>query len=174
MSFNPHIPISNTKRRRKQRLFTRDIEQLLYSLGDGPYSSDQTVNALEETLITYLSDLCHTSITFARNQGRSRVKIDDFPFALRNDPYKLSRLEYIINQSQKIEKAKKIFDGDDKNVVSNLNALEDGENDNDNDNNNENENKHKSQYNSQGKKKKRKVTGNVTLRQQGQDSDNDD
>ncbi|CUM49922.1 unnamed protein product [Debaryomyces tyrocola] len=163
MSFNTQPPINNTKRRRKQRLFTRDIEQLLYSLGDGPYTSDQTVNALEETLVTYLSDLCHTTLQFARNQGRSRVKIDDFPFALRNDPYKLSRLEYIINQSQKIEKAKKIFD--DKNVVSNLSATEKDNDDNDDDNN-----KHKYEQ-PNPKKKKRKVTGNVTLRQQDEGSD---
>lgn len=163
MSFNTQPPITNTKRRRKQRLFTRDIEQLLYSLGDGPYTSDQTVNALEETLVTYLSELCHTTLQFARNQGRSRVKIDDFPFALRNDPYKLSRLEYIINQSQKIEKAKKIFD--DKNVVSNLSATEKDNDDNDDDNN-----KHKDEQ-LNPKKKKRKVTGNVTLRQQDEGSD---
>lgn len=162
MSFNPQQPITTTKKRRKQRLFTKDIEQLLYSLGDGPYSSDQTVNALEETLITYLTDMCHSTLQFARNQGRSRVKIDDFPFALRNDPYKLSRLEYIINQSQKIEKAKRIFD--DKNVVSNLNAIEKDNDDNDDYNKNKDE---------QGgsKRKKRKVTGNVALKQNDEDSD---
>lgn len=111
------------RRRRKQRLFSLDIEQLLYALGDGPYSVELTVNALEETLVMYLGDLCHATLEYAKRQGRNRVKIEDFPFVLRNDPYKLARLDYIINQSQKIEKARKMFDT--KNVVPDLSQLQD-------------------------------------------------
>lgn len=91
---------------------------MLYSLGDGPYSMDSTVNALEEALVEYLSDLSMSTSIYARSKNRSRIKIDDLPFSLRNDPYKLSRLEYIINQQQKIENAKKIFDEDDRKLMA--------------------------------------------------------
>lgn len=113
---NNNVPTLNPKRKKKQRLFTKDIEQLLYSLGDSSYGYEPTVNALEEVLIEFLTDLCHNTSIYAKAHGRNKVKMDDFPFALRNDPLKLARIEYIIKQSQRIEKVKKMFD--DKNVTT--------------------------------------------------------
>ncbi|CAH6721050.1 transcription initiation factor TFIID subunit 13 [[Candida] jaroonii] len=104
--------MNSVKKRKTGRLFTKDIEQLLYSLGDTPLES--TVNALDDCLVDFLSDLSYNTLMYAKSKNRTRVKIDDFPFVLRNDPFKLSRLEYIINQSIKIENAKKMFDDDDK------------------------------------------------------------
>ncbi|CAK7909240.1 transcription initiation factor TFIID subunit 13 [[Candida] anglica] len=115
---NVPMPMVNTKRRRKQRLFTKDIEQLLFSLGDPSYGLEPTVNALEEVLTEFLTDLCHNTSVYARAHGRNKVKMDDFPFALRNDPLKLARIEYIIKQSQRIEKAKKMYNLDDKSVAT--------------------------------------------------------
>lgn len=79
-------------------------------MGDGPISLDSTVKCLEDCLVEFLSDLSHESLQFARSHGRSRVKIDDIPFALRNDPQKLGRMNYIREQLAKIEKAKKMYD----------------------------------------------------------------
>lgn len=109
--------MSSIRKRRKQRLFTRDIEQLLFALGDGPFSLEPTINALEESLVEYLGDLCTATQIYSRSKNRNRIKVDDLPFSLRNDPHKLSRLEYIVNQSQRIENAKKIFDEDDKRLA---------------------------------------------------------
>ncbi|RLV92928.1 ERAD-associated E3 ubiquitin-protein ligase DOA10 [Spathaspora sp. JA1] len=104
-------PITQTKRKRKkQRLFTKDIENLLYAMGDRPVSTDSTVSALEDILVEYLSDLSSQILTFSRSQGRSRIKMNDLAFALRNDPLKLARFQYIIEQSHKIERAKKMFE----------------------------------------------------------------
>lgn len=97
-------------RRRKRQLFTKDIENLLYAMGDGPVSLDSTVACLEDCLTDYLTDLAHESLRFARSQGRSRVKIDDLPFVLRRDPMKLGRMNYMRDQLIKIEKAKKMYD----------------------------------------------------------------
>lgn len=79
-------------------------------MGDGPVSLDTTVTCLEDCLVEYLADLCQSSLQFARSHGRSRVKIDDLHFALRNDPAKLGRVNYIRDQLAKIEKAKKMYD----------------------------------------------------------------
>ncbi|EGV62702.1 hypothetical protein PSN45_000622 [Yamadazyma tenuis] len=111
------MSVNTSRKRRKQRLFSKDIEQLLYALGDGPYSMESTINALEDSLVEYLSDLSTATQIYARSKNRNRIKVDDLPFTLRNDPYKLSRLQYIVNQSQKIENAKKIFDEDDKKLA---------------------------------------------------------
>lgn len=104
------IPNPPARRRRRPRLFTKDIETLLYSMGDGPVSLDSTVNCLEDCLVEFLTDLSHESLKFARLHGRSRIKVDDVPFALRNDPLKLGRMNYIREQLAKIEKAKKLYD----------------------------------------------------------------
>lgn len=65
---------------------------------------------LEDCLVDYLTDLAHESLRYARSQGRSRVKIDDLPFALRHDPMKLGRMNYMRDQLIKIERAKKMYD----------------------------------------------------------------
>lgn len=98
------------RRRRRPRLFTKEIETLLYALGDGPVSQDATVSCLEDCLVEFLTDLSHESLQFARSHGRSRIKMDDLPFALRNDPLKLGRMSYIREQLANIEKAKKMYD----------------------------------------------------------------
>lgn len=105
MSYNPP-----PRRRRKQRLFAKDIDQLLYLLGDPLYGLEPVANALEEVLVEFLTDLCHNALHHARAHGRSKVKMDDFPFALRNDPLKLARIETIIKQSQRIAKAQQMLD----------------------------------------------------------------
>lgn len=79
-------------------------------MGDRPYSLDSTVSALEDILVDFISKLSHTMVHYAASQGRNRIKLNDLAFALRNDPLKLGRLLYILEQSQKIERAKKLFD----------------------------------------------------------------
>ena len=167
---NPYSAYQGIRRRKKQRLFTKDIEQLLYSLGDGPPSYEQTVNSLEEILISFLGDVCHAASAYAKSQGNSRVRVDDLPYALRNDPFKLSRMEYIINQSQRIERARKMFETDDKNIVSSLGVLDNGGNDEEN---YEKENNGSRLHEKQPRKRRRKVTGNVTMKQR-EDSESDD
>lgn len=159
----------NLRKRKRQNLFTRDIDNLLYSLGDGPSSLDSTINTLEESLVEYLGDLSTETLLFAKSKNRSRIKIDDLPFALRNDPAKLSRLEYVLNVGQKIAKAKKMFDDDDKQMATYGNEDDDEDEDEYDDDNDLDRDKHgndnkepgareatTSTTNSKDKKKKKK------------------
>lgn len=146
--------MSTVRRRRRQRLFTKDIELLLYALGDGPVHVEATVNALDDCLTEYLSDLSHKTLTLARAQGRSRIKMDDLPVVLRNDPLKLARINYIKEQTLKIEKAKKMIDYDNANV-----DMDDDES------GNETTVKKVGRPRKEYKKKKRKITGNVTVKE---------
>lgn len=79
-------------------------------MGDGPVSLDSTVNCLEDCLVEYLSDMMHETSQFAKSQGRSKIKQDDLPFALRNDPMKLGRLEDIKELLNKITRARNMLD----------------------------------------------------------------
>lgn len=101
---------SQRKRKRKPRLFAKDVENLLFALGDMPALTDGTVAALEDVLVEYLVDLCHKFQGYAHSQGRTRVKMNDLVFALRNDPLKLARLQYIVEQNDRIQRAKKMFE----------------------------------------------------------------
>ncbi|RCK65565.1 Transcription initiation factor TFIID subunit 13 [Candida viswanathii] len=100
----------------------QDIENLLYAMGDRPVSTDATVNALEDVLVEYITQVSYSMVNFAKSQNRTRVKLNDLAFTLRNDPAKLARFRYILEQSYRIERAKRMFDdnndkydGDSKN-----------------------------------------------------------
>lgn len=138
------------RRRRRPRLFTKDIETLLYALGDGPYSLDTTVNCLEDCLVEYLTDISHEAGQFARSQGRTRIKIDDLPFALRNDPKKLGRMDEIKESLVRIQRARDILDYDKQ--IPNAGAyLEDEDDEN------------KKPKNEKKRGRKRKVPQNVSF-----------
>lgn len=148
-----HNIMNNLKRKRKQALFTKDIDLLLYALGDAPYSLDSTVNTLEECLTDFLCNVSQSALGYAKSKNRSRIKIDDLPFTLRNDPYKLARMEYIINQSIRIENAKKIFDDDDKKLTAY--ADDDDEDDEPGDDNNDQQKQQKLTIKPPEKKRKK-------------------
>ncbi|KAI5949334.1 hypothetical protein KGF54_005569 [Candida jiufengensis] len=168
--------IQATKRKSKNRkLFAKDIENLLYSMGDQPYSLESTISALEDLLIEFITKLSTSMVNYAKTQGRNRIKLNDLAFALKNDPLKLSRMLYILEQQQRIEKAKKLFEEDNDKVKmddddddNNSNDEDDGENDNDEENlqNDDNQNltatgrkkykKRAVEYDEDGKPKRKK------------------
>ncbi|KAI3404607.1 hypothetical protein KGF56_002602 [Candida oxycetoniae] len=108
---NQNLPPIQYPKRKRKGLFTKDIENILYAMGDTPFSHESTVNAVEDILIEYIATLATQMVDRAVSQGRrNRIKLNDLAFVLRNDPLKLSRMLYILEQSHKIEKAKKMFD----------------------------------------------------------------
>ncbi|KAI5959918.1 uncharacterized protein KGF55_005150 [Candida pseudojiufengensis] len=156
----------NRKKSKTRKLFSKDIENLLYSMGDQPYSLDSTISTLEDLLIEFITQLSTKMVNYASSQGRNRIKLNDLAFVLRNDPLKLSRMLYILEQQQRIEKAKKLFE-EDNNTTNNINddgidndndESNDDENDRENDNSNENDedNNEKDNTNPSGRKKYKK------------------
>ena len=176
-------PITNPKRKRKrQKLFTKDIENLLYAMGDRPVSTDATVNALEDVLVEYITQVSYSMVNFAKSQNRTRVKLNDLAFTLRNDPAKLARFRYILEQSYKIERAKRMFDDNNDKYDADSKNDEDADDDEDDDNDEAKEGvengggtsdklqkvngKNKSDSSDKLQKKKRRtVTGNVMIEQ---------
>lgn len=154
---SPHTTLlAVRKRKRKPRLFTKDIENLLFAMGDRPALTDATVAALEDILTEYLVELCHRFQAYAHTQGRTRVKMNDLVFALRNDPLKLARLEYIVEQNDRIQRAKKMFEAKTGNFNENGDKGKKGFADLDDDDDDDDEDRP-----ADPKGKKRKATGNV-------------
>ncbi|KAL6939148.1 hypothetical protein ACO0RG_002975 [Hanseniaspora osmophila] len=90
-----------SKRTKKQLSFNKEINTLLYALGDVPKPATETVKTLDDILISYLSDLSVEAYRAALYSNRTKVKLDDFKFTLRRDPVKLARL----NELHALDKA---------------------------------------------------------------------
>ncbi|KAL6942658.1 hypothetical protein ACO0QE_003843 [Hanseniaspora vineae] len=90
-----------SRRPKKQLSFNKEINTLLYALGDVPKPATETVKALDDILISYLSDLSVEAYRAALYSNRTKVKLDDFKFSLRRDPIKLARL----NELHALDKA---------------------------------------------------------------------
>ncbi|KAH3675963.1 hypothetical protein WICMUC_002259 [Wickerhamomyces mucosus] len=170
----------STKKKKSQRQFTKDIENLLYAYGDIETPELDTINALEDILLTYVTDLCHSASLYSKTTRRAKIKVDDFKFVLRNDPIKLNRIGELLLLHKEIADAKKQFDdkegksfdkisnldddidGNDNNSIynnsnttNNSNIRENSNNDNNKNNNNKNQEiKPKRKYTKTGKERK--------------------
>ncbi|KAG9287257.1 hypothetical protein G9A89_008887 [Geosiphon pyriformis] len=92
----------------KKGLFAKDLSQLMYGFGDVPNPASDTVNVLEEMVIDYITEMCIKASQVAGT--RSKVKVEDFKFLLRNDPKKLARVEELLYMSEDIKRARQSFD----------------------------------------------------------------
>ncbi|KAI8921416.1 hypothetical protein PhCBS80983_g02381 [Powellomyces hirtus] len=88
----------------KKRPFTREVRSFMYGFGDVPNPSADSVELMEEMLLTYLSDLCSKV-----RQTNPKPKTADFLHVLRKDPKKLARAHELLALDQEIRNAKKIF-----------------------------------------------------------------
>lgn len=91
---------------------------MLYAYGDVPQPLQATVQCLDELVSGYLVDVCTNAFHTAQNSQRNKLRLEDFKFALRNDPVKLGRAEELIATNKLITEAKKQF-----NETDNQNSL---------------------------------------------------
>ncbi|GMF00827.1 unnamed protein product [[Candida] boidinii] len=96
--------------RQRQRLFFSDLKSLLYAFGDCSSPNVETIHFLEDILTSYLIDVTLEANKFRLASNRTKLKLDDFKFALRKDPTKLGRLVYLFHKTKSIAKAKKLLD----------------------------------------------------------------
>ncbi|KAG7193243.1 Transcription initiation factor TFIID subunit 13 [Scheffersomyces spartinae] len=152
----------NGKRKRKQRLFLKDVAQLLWALGDPSPSNEATITALDDILVEWVVDLCHKLQRYAKAHGRTRVKMDDVPFTLRNDPAKLARFQHLTEQIVRILEARRLFDDDKFNKDKRPHDEYDDEiGDEDDGDDLDHETEAPMKKDGRGRKKKQKVTGNI-------------
>ncbi|CAI4035388.1 hypothetical protein SMKI_13G0360 [Saccharomyces mikatae IFO 1815] len=107
-----------SRKLKKTNLFNKDVSSLLYAYGDVPQPLQATVQCLDELVSGYLVDVCSNAFHAAQNSQRNKLRLEDFKFALRNDPVKLGRAEELIATNKLITEAKKQF-----NETDNQNSL---------------------------------------------------
>jgi len=82
----------------------------MYAFGDDPDPLPESVQVLDEIVTEYIADMCHDAARLAAQARRNKIKVDDFKYALRNDPKKLGRVEELLVMSKVIADARKQFD----------------------------------------------------------------
>ncbi|KZP19458.1 TFIID-18kDa-domain-containing protein [Athelia psychrophila] len=95
--------------RRKQvthrGVFTKELKSLMYGFGDDRNPGNDTVNVMEEILIEFITDVCHT----AAGPGKKvRLSLEDLRRALSRpaDAKKLARMEELLFMQEDIKRAR--------------------------------------------------------------------
>lgn len=91
-------------------LFTPDLSALMYAYGDVAYPHKASVDTLEDILEEYITDICHEAYRVSRPGRKSKIKVDDIKFALRNDHRILGRVEELLVLQKNITEARKQYD----------------------------------------------------------------
>lgn len=106
-----------SRRLKRSNLFSKDISSLLYAYGDVPQPLSETIQCLDELVSSYLVDICTIASGVSKHSARSKLKLEDFKFALRNDQIKLGRAEELIATNKLITEAKKQFNENDQQAL---------------------------------------------------------
>ncbi|KZT26369.1 TFIID-18kDa-domain-containing protein, partial [Neolentinus lepideus HHB14362 ss-1] len=93
-------------------LFSKELRNLMYGFGDDRNPANDTVNVMEEILIEYIIDVCHTSLAPTR---KTRLSIEDLRRALSRpaDAKKLARMEELLFMQEDIKRGRALFEASD-------------------------------------------------------------
>ena len=80
----------------------------MYAFGDVKVPLDRTVDAMEDILTEYLTDVFHTAHSVSTNRGK--LKVDDLRFALRSERRRkqLARLDEILVRDKYIKAVRNV------------------------------------------------------------------
>lgn len=67
---------------------------------------------------SFIIETCHEAAAHASYSRRQKIKVDDFTFALRNDPMKLGRVHDLLAMEKDLKKARKVFNEKDDRVFA--------------------------------------------------------
>ncbi|AET41445.1 Taf13p Ecym_8158 [Eremothecium cymbalariae DBVPG len=113
-----------SRKLKKTNLFSKDIASLLYAYGDSPQPLPETVQCVDELVVGYLTDICTSAYKCAQTVHRTKIKVEDFRFVLRNDAVKLGRAEELIAINKVIVDARKQFDNSEGKSLKRVNNKE--------------------------------------------------
>ncbi|AAS51572.1 ADL347Cp [Eremothecium gossypii ATCC 10895] len=114
-----------SRKLKKTNLFSKDVAPLMYAYGDSPQPLPETVQCVDELVTSYLTDICANAYRCAQTVHRTKIKVEDFKFVLRNDPVNLGRAEELIMMNKVIADARKQFDNSEGKSLKRVNKDED-------------------------------------------------
>lgn len=92
---------------------TPPVTQALYAYGDDKEPLPETVRILDEIATDFIIETCFSAAKSAECCSRSKLKVDDFKFAIRGDPALLGRVNELLAMDKHISTARKAFKTDE-------------------------------------------------------------
>ena len=89
------------------------VTQALYAYGDDKEPLPETVRILDEIATDFIIETCFSAAKSAECCSRSKLKVDDFKFAIRGDPMLLGRVNELLAMDKHISTARKAFKTDE-------------------------------------------------------------
>ena len=115
----PAIRVSSTSSQRvgsrlQPRLSTMltsiPVRDMLFAFGDDKYPLDETVRILDEITTDFVIETSHIASKAAEYSGRTKLKIDDFKFAIRGDEILTGRVRELLAIDKELKESRKQFD----------------------------------------------------------------
>lgn len=86
------------------------MQQFLYGFGDNKDPLPETLRVVDAIVTDFIIETCHTAANAAHVSGRSKVKVDDFKFAIRGDELASGRVRELLTMEKGLKDARKAFD----------------------------------------------------------------
>lgn len=95
---------------------TPPVHQFLFAFGDDKNPLPETVRVLDEIVTDYIIETCHSAAKSAEVSNRSKIKVDDFKFAIRKDEQATGRVKELLTMDKVMKDSRKQFDTSDGRV----------------------------------------------------------
>lgn len=86
------------------------VRDMLFAFGDDKYPLDETVRILDEITTDFVIETSHIASKAAEYSGRTKLKIDDFKFAIRGDEILTGRVRELLAIDKELKESRKQFD----------------------------------------------------------------
>lgn len=83
---------------------------MLFAFGDDKDSLPETVRVVDEILTDFIIETCHTAAKSAEVSGRTKLKVDDFKFAIRHDDLMTGRVKELLHMEKVLKEKRTQFD----------------------------------------------------------------
>ncbi|XVE84053.1 hypothetical protein DITRI_Ditri16bG0138100 [Diplodiscus trichospermus] len=99
---------SETSFKRKQGVFQKDLQRMMYGFGDDPNPLPETVALVEDIVVEYVTDLTHKAQALGSQRGK--LSVEDYLYVIRKDFTKLNRCKELLSMQKELQQAKKALD----------------------------------------------------------------
>lgn len=83
---------------------------MLYAFGDDVDPLEETVRVLDEIVTDFIIETSHTAAKAAEVSGRTKLKADDFKFAIRKDEVATGRVKELTALDKDLKETRKALD----------------------------------------------------------------
>jgi transcription initiation factor TFIID subunit 13 len=93
---------------KKKRLFTRELQHMMYGFGDVPNPAPESVDLLEELVIEFVTEMTQKAMQVSAKRGK--LQMEDLIFLIRKDKKKYDRVAELLRMHEELKRARKAFD----------------------------------------------------------------